>query len=142
VSLDELLENSAIVSLHARLSAQTRGLIGADQLNRMGRGAYLINTGRAGLIDSDALLRALDRGQIAGAALDVFDTEPPSAADPLVSHPRVLATPHLAAWTEEMRVRHTRSIVQNLQRLLGGNPENLSNPEVLTMSKRPCLENR
>lgn len=142
VSLDELLENSAIVSLHARLSAHTRGLIGADQLNRMGRGAYLINTGRAGLIDTDALLRALDRGHIAGAALDVFDTEPPSATDPLVSHQRVLATPHLAAWTEEMRVRHSRSIVQNLQRLLGGNPENLSNPEVLTMSKRPCLENR
>ncbi|TIX20264.1 NAD(P)-dependent oxidoreductase, partial [Mesorhizobium sp.] len=98
--------------------------------------AYLINTGRAGLIDTEALLRALDRGKIAGAALDVFDTEPPSTRDPLITHPRVLATPHIAAWTEEMRVRHTRSIVQNLQRLLAGNPENLSNPEVLTMAGR------
>ncbi|MCV3211649.1 oxidoreductase [Mesorhizobium sp. YC-39] len=136
VALDELLARSAIVTLHARLSTQTRGMIGADQLNRMGRGAYLINTGRAGLIDTGALLLALDREQIAGAALDVFDTEPPSARDPLVTHPRVLATPHIAAWTEEMRVRHTRSIVQNLQRLLAGKPGNLSNPEVLTMAAR------
>lgn len=136
VSLDVLLASSTIVTLHARLSTQTRGMIGADQLAQMGRGAYLINTGRAGLVDTDALLRALDRGEIAGAALDVFDTEPPSATNPLVSHQLVLATPHLAAWTEEMRLRHSRSIVQNLQRLLDGNPENLSNPEVLTMAGR------
>ncbi|MER8684437.1 hypothetical protein NKH98_30815 [Mesorhizobium sp. M0833] len=136
VSLDELLARAAIVTLHARLSTQTRGMIGADQLDRMGRGAYLINTGRAGLIDTGALLQALDREQIAGAALDVFDTEPPSARDPLVTHPRVIPTPHIAAWTEEMRVRHTRSIVQNLQRLLAGKPSNLSNPEVLAMAGR------
>ncbi|MER9242920.1 NAD(P)-dependent oxidoreductase [Mesorhizobium sp. M0633] len=136
VSLDELLGRSAIITLHARLGTQTRGMIGADQLDRMGRGAYLINTGRAGLIDTGALLQALDRQQIAGAALDVFDTEPPSARDLLVTHPRVLATPHIAAWTEEMRVRHTRSIVQNLQRLLAGKPGNLSNPEVLAMAGR------
>lgn len=111
-------------------------MIGADQLDRMGRGAYLINTGRAGLIDTGALVQALDREQIAGAALDVFDTEPPSARDPLATHPRVLATPHIAAWTEEMRVRQTRSIVQNLQRLLAGKPGNLSNPEVLAMAGR------
>ncbi|RWB95800.1 MAG: hypothetical protein EOS61_03080 [Mesorhizobium sp.] len=136
VSLDELLTQSAIVTLHARLSPQTRGMIGEDQFDRMGRGAYLINTGRAGLIDTEALLRALDRDKIAGVALDVFDTEPPSALDPLVCHQRVLATPHLAAWTQEMRVRHTDSIVKNLQRLLAGKPENLSNPEVLTMARR------
>ncbi|WP_258597697.1 NAD(P)-dependent oxidoreductase [Mesorhizobium sp. AR07] len=136
VSLDELLARSGIVTLHARLSTQTRGMIGADQLDRMGPGAYLINTGRAGLIDTAALMRALDREQIAGAALDVFDTEPPSARDPLVTHPRVLATPHIAAWTEEMRVRHTRSIVQNLQQLLAGKPGNLSNPGALTMAGR------
>lgn len=136
VSLDQLLERSALVTLHARLSTQTRGMIGAEELNRMRRDAYLINTGRAGLIDTEALLRALDREQIAGAALDVFDTEPPSASDPLVTHPRVLATPHIAAWTEEMRVRHTRSIVQNLQQLLAGKPVNLSNPEVLMKAGR------
>ncbi|MER8461212.1 hypothetical protein NKH24_35420 [Mesorhizobium sp. M1300] len=136
VSLEELLARSAIVTLHARLSTQTRGMIGADELDQMRRDAYLINTGRAGLVDTGALLRALDREQIAGAALDVFDTEPPSASDPLVTHPRVLATPHIAAWTEEMRVRHTRSIVQNLQWLLAGKPRNLCNPEVLTMAGR------
>ncbi|WP_292537198.1 NAD(P)-dependent oxidoreductase [Mesorhizobium sp.] len=136
VSLHELLSRSTVVTLHARLNTQTRGMIGEDELNRMRRGAYLINTGRAGLIDTDALLRALDREQIAGVALDVFDMEPPSVRDPLISHPRVLATPHIAAWTEEMRVRHTRSIVQNLQRLLAGKPGNLSNPEVLTMGGR------
>ncbi|RWM28727.1 MAG: hypothetical protein EOR75_32910 [Mesorhizobium sp.] len=130
------MARSAIVTLHARLSTQTRCMIGANELDRMGRGAYLINTGRAGLIDTGALLRALDREQIAGAALDVFDTEPPSAGDPLVTRPRLLATPHIAAWTEEMRVRHTRSIVQNLQRLLAGKPGNLSNPEVLTRAGR------
>lgn len=136
VSLDELLTRSAIVTLHARLSSQTRGMIGEKQLERMGRDAYLINTGRAGLVDTEALLRALDREKIAGAALDVFDTEPPSAMDPLVCHQRVLATPHLAAWTEEMRVRHTDEIVKNLRRLMSGKPENLSNPEVLAMAER------
>ncbi|ESY17758.1 NAD(P)-dependent oxidoreductase [Mesorhizobium sp. LNJC391B00] len=136
VSLDQLMARSAIVTLHARLSTQTRGMIGAEKLELMARDSYLINTGRAGLIDTGALLRALDREQIAGAALDVFDTEPPSVRDPLVSHPRVLATPHIAAWTEEMRVRHTRSIVQNLELLLAGKPGTVSNPEVLAMAGR------
>ncbi|MGX9182186.1 NAD(P)-dependent oxidoreductase [Mesorhizobium sp. BHbdii] len=136
VTLDQLLARSAFVTLHARLSTHTRGMISAEKLDLMARDAYLINTGRAGLIDTPALLRALDREQIAGAALDVFDTEPPSPRDPLVAHPRVLATPHIAAWTEEMRVRHTRCIVQNLRDLLAGKPTNLSNPEVLMTTAR------
>jgi D-3-phosphoglycerate dehydrogenase len=136
VTLDELLPQSAIVTLHARLSASTRGMIGAHELRLMQPSSYLINTGRAGLIDPDALLAALDSGQIAGAALDVFDSEPPSANDRLAAHPKVLATPHLAAWTVEMQQRHTASIVGNLERLRDGGVQiNITNPEVLSQGQ-------
>lgn len=129
--LDQLLEQSTFVTLHARLGVSTRHLIGAPQFRLMPAGSYLINSGRAGLVDGDALLDALDSGQLSGAALDVFDTEPPDADDRLAAHPRVLATPHLAAWTIEMQQRHTASIIDSLERLRRGEPANLTNPEVL-----------
>jgi len=133
VALDELLSQSAIVTLHARLSPGTRGMIGARELGLMQPSSYLINTGRAGLVDPGALLAALDRGGIAGAALDVFDNEPPAANDRLAAHPKVLATPHLAAWTVEMQQRHTASIVGSLERLRDGEAEiNITNPEVFS----------
>lgn len=101
VSLDELLERADIVSLHVPLTASTRGLIGEAQLQRMKRTAFLINTSRGGVVDEPALVRALEQGRIAGAALDVFAEEPLPAESPLRGAPNLLLMPHLGASTRE-----------------------------------------
>ncbi|MCA9898763.1 MAG: ParB N-terminal domain-containing protein, partial [Anaerolineales bacterium] len=100
VDLNELLERADFISLHVPLRPETRHIIGAAQLARMKRSAYLINTARGGLIDEVALLEALEAGNIAGAALDVFQTaKQPNRA--LIEHPRVIATPRIAASTDD-----------------------------------------
>jgi D-3-phosphoglycerate dehydrogenase len=104
VTLDELIEQSDVVTLHLPLSEKTRHLVGADALGRMKPGAMLINCARGGLIDEAALLQALESGHLGGAALDVFESEPPTDLR-LVQHPRVVATPHLGASTREAQVR-------------------------------------
>ncbi|MGO3678827.1 MAG: C-terminal binding protein [Microbacteriaceae bacterium] len=96
VSLDEVLAQSDIVSLHLPLTAETHHLLEASRLAQMRPGARIVNVSRGALIDSAALVAALDRGTISGAGLDVFETEPPEAGDPLWQHERVLATPHAA----------------------------------------------
>lgn len=101
VELEELLERSDIVSLHAPAIPATHGMIDADALRRMKPTAVLVNTSRGLLIDEAALLDALDRGVIYGAALDVFVQVPPSPGHPLVTHPRVFATNHAGAATVE-----------------------------------------
>jgi phosphoglycerate dehydrogenase-like enzyme len=95
VSKDELLSESDVLTIHVRLSDRTRGLIGAAELARMKRSAYLINTSRGPIVDEAALLQALQDGTIAGAGLDVFDTEPLSADHPLRSAPNTVLTPHI-----------------------------------------------
>jgi D-3-phosphoglycerate dehydrogenase / 2-oxoglutarate reductase len=100
-SLEELIETSDAVSLHLPLGPDSEHLIDAGALERMRRGAYLINTSRGGLVDSGALLSALQAGRIAGAALDVLESEPPAAGDALVNHERVIVTPHAAWYSEE-----------------------------------------
>lgn len=133
VTLDALLARSDAISLHARLTPASRGLIGVDQLARMKPGAWLINTARSGLIDRTALIDALDSGRLRGAALDVFDREPPDPDDPLVRHPLVLPTPHIAAWTAEVTDHHSRSLVDELMRIAAGSaPVQIANPEVLS----------
>lgn len=94
-SLDELLRSADIVSLHAVLNAQSRGLIGARELGLMKPGAYLVNAARAGLVDQDALIAALRNRAIAGAGLDVFDVEPLPANHPLLALNNTVLTPHL-----------------------------------------------
>lgn len=101
VDLHDLLAGSDYVTLHTALSPETEHLINADTLGLMKRGAVLVNAARGGLIDSHAVAAALDSGQLRSVAIDVFDQEPPSPQDPLVGHPRVVHTPHLAASTEE-----------------------------------------
>jgi D-3-phosphoglycerate dehydrogenase len=96
-SLEDLLRSSHLVTLHAPLTAETRHLIRADTIELMRPGALLVNTCRGGLIDEDAVAAALRAGRLAGAALDVFETEPLPAASPLRSLPSVLLSPH-AAW--------------------------------------------
>lgn len=102
--LDDLWDRCDYFTLHTPLTPETRNLIGPAQLAKMRKGARIINCARGGLIDEAALAEALDSGQIAGAAIDVFDPEPPPADNPLVKHPKVLVTPHLGASTEEAQV--------------------------------------
>ena len=96
-TLDDALGSCEAFSLHALLTPETRGLIGADELARMPRGSFLVDTSRAALVDFDAVLAALDSGQLGGAAFDVLPVEPPSTAAPAPQHPRLIVNPH-AAW--------------------------------------------
>lgn len=96
-SLAELLGQCTAVSLHVPLTRTTEHLIGARELAQMRRGSYLINTARGQLVDTDAVLAALESGQLAGAALDVLPVEPPTASHPAPRHPNLIVTPH-AGW--------------------------------------------
>ena len=95
--LDEALEGCEAFSLHSLLTPETRGLIGAEELARMPRGSFLVDTARAGLVDFDAVLAALDSGQLAGAAFDVLPVEPPRPDAPAPERPTLIVNPH-AAW--------------------------------------------
>ncbi|MBY0339326.1 MAG: hypothetical protein K2X11_22115 [Acetobacteraceae bacterium] len=118
--LGALLARSDVLSLHGPLDAGTRGLIGAAELARMPRGAILIHTARGGMVDEAALLDALDSGQLAGAGLDVFATEPLAADSPLRTHPRVLATPHLAASTPRGALGMSTGAAESILAVLAG----------------------
>jgi D-3-phosphoglycerate dehydrogenase / 2-oxoglutarate reductase len=96
-ALEEALETCTAFSLHALLTPETRGLIGADELARMPWGSFLVDTARAALVDFDAVLAALDSGQLAGAAFDVLPVEPPSPDAPAPERPTLIVNPH-AAW--------------------------------------------
>ena len=98
--LAELLPQADVLSIHCPLLPQTRHLIDDAALAALPRGALVINTARGGIVDEAALARALERGHIAGAALDVFEDEPPPPDHPLRRHPRVIATPHVAGVTD------------------------------------------
>ncbi|WP_405094562.1 NAD(P)-dependent oxidoreductase [Micromonospora sp. NBC_01412] len=125
VALDDLLRDADVVSLHVPQTPQTTGLIGADALTRMRPDALLVNTARAGVVDSGAVLAALDAGRLRGYAVDVFAPEPPDPDDPLLHHRRVFATPHMAAMTHDaldaMAVAVARSVIAHLEEALGGN---------------------
>jgi phosphoglycerate dehydrogenase-like enzyme len=131
VGLDELLAASDVVSLHVPLQPSTRGLIGARELALMPAHAILVNTARGGIVDEGALARALERGRLRAAALDVFDEEPPRASR-LLSLPNVVLSPHNAGLSipsiEEMTRRATSSVIEVMR---GAVPEHLANPRVL-----------
>ena len=121
-SKEALLERSDFVSLHLVLSERTAGIVGRAELARMRTSAFLINTSRAGLVDQHALIEALKSGQIAGAGLDVFETEPLPADDVFRTLPNVLATPHLGYVTETNYATYYREAVEDIQAFLAGAP--------------------
>lgn len=120
--LDALLERSDFVSLHCALTPDTRHLLDAKRIRRMKRGARLVNAARGGLVDEVALLEALDSGQLAGAALDVFEEEPPSKDNPLLHHPKIVTTPHLGASTLEAQEQVAVDVAREVLQVLVGKP--------------------
>ena len=120
VALEELLEQSDFVSLHAPLTPETRHVIDADALRRMKRSAHLVNTARGGLVDQEALADALHAGAIAGAALDVTDPEPLPADHPLLDAPNLIVVPHVGSATQRTRARMADLAVENLLAALEG----------------------
>jgi phosphoglycerate dehydrogenase-like enzyme len=139
--LDELLSRSDFVTLHVPLSPETRNMIGADQLTRMKPTAYLINTARGGIVDEGALLKALDEGQIAGAALDVFAREPATDST-LAQHERVIATPHIGASTEDARRAAAITVAEKIVNILQAvEVETILPLRVVDLDRVVCHEN-
>ncbi|MCD6470740.1 hydroxyacid dehydrogenase [Candidatus Bathyarchaeota archaeon] len=132
VDLNTLLQESDIITIHARLTKETRGLIGEEELKKMKNTAFLVNTARGAIIDEKALYRALKEGWIAGAALDVFEREPPQPDNPLLKLDNVILTPHIAAWTYESLRRQAFMAAEETVRVLkGGEPRYILNPDSL-----------
>lgn len=133
----ELLQGSHVLSLHVPLAATTRRLIGRDQLALLPRGAVLINTARGPLIDEAAVLEALNAGQLHGAGIDVWTSEPTNLDNPLFRHPRVVATPHMAAYTDEGRRRsHVAAAEHVLSVLCGELPPTLIDSAVWEVRRK------
>ncbi len=133
VTLEKVLADADFVSLHAAVTEQSRGMIGAGQLRLMKPTAYLINTARGALIDETALAHALNKGQLAGAALDAFCVEPLTRFHPLRTAQNVLLTPHIASLTTENGGRISDVAATAVLDLMAGRrPTFVVNPEVLT----------
>ena len=121
LSLDDLLEQSDFVTLHTALHDETRGLLGKAEFERAGPGTYIINTARGALIDEQALYDAVESGQIAGAAIDVYSEEP-AVGNVLTTSDKIVATPHLAASTIEAQDRAAVSVSEQVLAVLDGRP--------------------
>jgi glycerate dehydrogenase len=125
--LDELLAASDVVSLHCPLFPETQGLMNAERLAKMKKTAFLLNTSRGPLVVDQDLADALDRGVIAGAAVDVLAVEPPPATNPLLRAKNAIVTPHMAWATKEARGRLMGMAVENVAAFLNGRPQNVVN---------------
>jgi D-3-phosphoglycerate dehydrogenase len=125
VALDELLQTADVVSVHVRLTPETRGLLGPREIGLMKPGALLVNTARGPVVDTGALVQALRDGRLAGAALDVFDTEPLPAGHPLLTLDQVVLTPHNADQTPEGMDLLNAGVVDNVIAFLEGRPQNV-----------------
>ena len=132
VGLDELLERSDVVSMHAPVTPETTGMIGTAQFEAMRDGAVFVNSARAALHDTDALVEALRSGKLSAAGLDHFEGESLATDHPLVSMANVVLAPHIGGATYDTESNHTRIIAEDLCRLMAGaRPLHIVNPEVL-----------
>jgi len=132
VSLETLLRESDVVAINCPLTEETRHLIGMAELAMMKPTAYLVNTARGAIVDQEALTRALQQKQIAGAGLDVLEQEPPDPTDPILGLDNVVFAPHAIAWSDELVYKLTREACQTCIDFARGDlPEHLVNPEVL-----------
>ena len=132
VGLDELLERSDIVSLHAPVTPETTGMIGAEQFAAMRPGVVFLNSARAALHDTDALVAALRSGQVSAAGINHFEGEYLAPDHPLTEFPTVVLTPHIGGATYDTESNHTRIIAEDLLRLRAGvRPRHIVNPSVL-----------
>ena len=126
VEMDELLASSDIIVLHCPLTPETRGLIGEKELERMKSSAILVNVARGPVVDEKALALALEKGEIRGALVDVFDKEPPLSLDtPLLSAPNTLLTPHVAFATKESMSLRAEIVFENLRAWMEGQQINV-----------------
>jgi phosphoglycerate dehydrogenase-like enzyme len=133
VSFDELLTNADVVSLHVRLNDSTRNMMGPAQFARMKRGAIVINTARGGVIDENALVHALNSGQVGGAGLDVFSHEPLPPGHPFIAMDNIVMTP-VSAWsTVDASARMINQSIENVVKFLAGTPVNVVNPMALSV---------
>ena len=126
VSLEELLQQSDIVTLHCPLMDSTRGLINAENIKLMKKTALLINCARGPIVDAQAVADALNNDKIAGACIDVFETEPPIAkTHPLVNAKHTILTPHVAFASKEAMVKRAVIVFDNVVKYLNGTPQNI-----------------
>ena len=126
--LEDLLGRADVVSLHVRLTDESQGMLGRRELGLMKPGALLVNCGRAALVDTAALVEALDSGHLGGAALDVFDQEPLPPDHPILSCSQVVLTPHMADQTPEGMELLNKGVVDNVIAFLEGRPQNVVQP--------------
>ena len=131
VSREEFFSTSYVISIHIPLTAESRGLVTADDLALMQPNAFLVNTSRGPIVDEAALVDALREGRIGGAGLDVFDEEPLPSDHPFLTLPNTLLTPHIGFVTEEGYQSFYRSALANIKAFLAGEPTNAINPEAL-----------
>ncbi len=137
VGLAELCRDSDVISLHARLTSETRQMINSDTLGWMRDGAYLVNTARGELVDEAALVDALRSGRLSGAALDTYATEPVPPGSPLLAMPQVLAVSHLAGASRDVAGQAAHGIAADVARFVRGEaPRHCLNPEVLASQPR------
>lgn len=130
-NLDELLQRCDVITLHTPLTAETRGMFGAREFAQMKKGAFFINTARGKIVDLNALDGALASGHLAAAGLDVFEDEPLDPKHPILARENVIATPHVAFYSERsIRLVVTEAIDEVVRTLKGERPRNLVNPEV------------
>lgn len=131
VGWEKLLDSSDILSIHLPLTEGTKNIFDRNAFAAMRSGAVLVNTSRGGVVDADALLEALDRGDLAGAGLDVLDKEPPPQDSPLLVHPHTIVTSHCAWYTEESLKRLQRFAAEEVARVLRGeSPRHVVNRRV------------
>lgn len=133
VSLETLLKESDIISIHARLSTETKNLIGEREFAKVKKGAILINTARGEIVDEEALIKAIKDGQISSAGLDVFYSEPLTPHHPLIKLEQVILTPHIAGASKETVYRAAKILAEDVVRIIRGEaPRFCANPQVLT----------